>query len=174
MTYSRHDCAPGFDWIDIRQTNSDCPRKGTTLALSLRVWKRKRRQRLRSQKIPNVRLRKIGIAQSTIDNARDASPSRVRLVGFYALSMHQTKQQRISQLWRPGHSRMRRMEQELRRVLARYGTDVAGRPKHRAHQRQWRLRAQQLHLGANVRAGEKPSPSCAMARSARAKEREIY
>lgn len=75
----------------------------------------------------------------------------------HAGAMPTTYRQRISQLWRQRHSDLPGMG-HVRRLLARYGTDVSRRARHRAHRQQRQLRAKQLQMDTSRRASEEPAP----------------
>lgn len=105
-------------------------------------------------------------AQSTEHPQNAPWDERNRGVEFLdgdAQALSRSKQCRLGKLRRPRYSRLRRVEQEFRSVLAGHGADLGTWLDDRSNRSQWRLRTCQLSLATANRAAKEPEAILRMA-----------
>jgi len=144
------------------------------MVLSVRLRVGKISSGLRPEEVPDLRLRKDRFFQSAPYDAWNAPTSGIQYMVANTAALQQSQQQGLRNLWRQGNLCLRRVECQLRGVLAGYGANLGTRLDYRPHRCEWELRARQLRLGANVGTGKKSTSSFTMEGRSKAYKREIY
>lgn len=134
------------------------------LVMSMRLWEKgdssKSKFEIKNKKNKIMWLSSWGSNCKREKISRYDRFSSMGFMGEYAISMQQSKRQRLSKLWGSWDKSLRRMEQIFREVLGGYGRYLSTSPNIRACGQYGRLSQGELSLGYSEKASKQSKKQC--------------